>query len=69
MKKFAKLVAIAGASLVAASQSAMAALPTGVDSAITSASTDGGTLVGSLAVAGAAVFLIHKLLKRFGISM
>lgn len=69
MKKFAKLVAIAGASLVAASQSAMAALPTGVDTAITGASTDGGTLVGSLAVAGAAVFLIHKLLKRFGISM
>ncbi|WP_430421120.1 hypothetical protein [Methylibium petroleiphilum] len=48
---------------------AMAAVPAGVETAITGASADGVDLVESLAVAGAAVFLLHKLLKRFGISL
>lgn len=69
IKRGLKAAGVVGASTLALAQQAHAALPTGVDTAITGASTDGGTLVGSLAVAGAAVFLIHKLLKRFGISM
>lgn len=48
---------------------AMAAVPAGVETAITGASADGVDLVEALAVAGAAVFLLHKLLKRFGISL
>lgn len=46
---------------------AMAALPTGVTDAVTGAGTDGATLLGALAAAGAAVFLIGKVLRRFGI--
>lgn len=61
---FKKIVVALAVSPVAA----FAALPTGVDTAITGASTDGVTLVGLMAAAGAAVYLIHKLLKRFGIS-
>lgn len=64
-KKITAAVAVTGASV----GSAFAALPAGVDASITSASADGLLIVGGLAVAGAAVFLIHKLLKRFGLSM
>jgi hypothetical protein len=46
-----------------------AALDAGVTTAITGAQTDGATLIGALAAAGAAVFIIHKLLKRFGVSL
>lgn len=47
--------------------SAHAALPASVGTAITAAETDGGTLIGLLAAAGAAVFIIAKVLKRFGV--
>jgi Inovirus Coat protein B len=49
--------------------SAHAELPTGVATSITAAGTDGATLVGLLAAAGAAVFIIHKILKKFGVSL
>ena len=64
MKNLIRGVAAAATSVAV---SAYAALPTGVDTAITGATTDGTTLVGSLAVAGAAVFLIAKMLRKFGI--
>lgn len=67
MKKF-SIAAVAASTLALASQ-AHAALPTGVDTAITGASTDGTTLIGLLAAAGAAVFLIGKVLKRFGVML
>lgn len=47
--------------------SAHAALPEAVSTAVTSAQTDGATLIGLLAAAGAAVFIIAKVLKRFGV--
>lgn len=60
---------VAGALVAVAPLSSFAALPAGVDTAITGVTTDGGTLIGLMAVAGAAVYLIHKLLKRFGVSL
>lgn len=66
MRKFLKAGVSAVATLPVA---AFAALPTGVDTAITSATTDGTTLIGLLAAAGAAVYLIAKLLKRFGVML
>jgi hypothetical protein len=48
---------------------AMADVPAGVTTAITSASTDGVTIVGGLAAAGAAVFLIAKVLRKFGVML
>lgn len=47
--------------------SAHAELPAAVGTAITASQTDGGTLIGLLAAAGAAVFIIAKVLKRFGV--
>lgn len=64
-----KKIAAVSALLVASIGTAFAALPAGVDAAITAAASDGLALTGSLAVAGAGVFLIHKVLKRFGLSM
>lgn len=55
--------------VLALSTAVHAALPAGVEDAVEAAATDGGVVVGALAVAGAAVFIIHKLLKRFGISL
>lgn len=52
---------------VLAVSSAQAALPEGVGTAITAAQTDGLSAVGLLAAMGAAVFLIHKVLKKLGI--
>lgn len=46
-----------------------AALPAGVDTAITGVTTDGSTLIGYMALAGATVYLISKLLKRFGVML
>lgn len=59
-----KLVAV---SPLAIAGSAFAALPESVSGAVTTAQTDGITLVGLMAAAGAAVYLIAKLLKRFGV--
>ena len=63
---FKKVLAVVPASMALVG-SAMAALPTEVTTAVSGAQTDGITLVGLLAAAGAAVFIIAKLLKRFGI--
>jgi hypothetical protein len=46
---------------------AMADVPAGVTTSITSAGTDGITIVGALAAAGASVFLIGKVLRKFGL--
>jgi len=62
--KFVKIAGVLGAIAPAA---AMAALPTGVETAITGMQTDGTALVGLLAVAGGAVYLIAKVLRKFGI--
>ena len=56
-----------GAVIVSATTAAMAELPAAVGTSITAASTDGGTLIGLLAAAGAAVFIIAKILRRFGV--
>ncbi len=59
----------AAALVVAAPAYAMAALPTGVEAAITTTTTDGVALVGLMAVAGGAIYLIWKVLKRAGLSL
>jgi Inovirus Coat protein B len=66
MRCLSKLSALAVAPLALVASSAHAALPAGVDTAITAAQTDGLTAVGLLAVLGAAVFIIYKILKRLG---
>lgn len=48
---------------------AQAAVPTEVSTAITGTGTDGSTVVGLMAAAGAAVFLLSKILKKFGVSL
>lgn len=47
--------------------SAHAALPEAVNTAIAGTQTDGATLIGLLAAAGAAIFIIAKVLRRFGV--
>ena len=47
--------------------SAHAALPEGVNTGVAGAQTDSLALIGLLATFGAAVFLIAKVLRRFGI--
>lgn len=54
--------------LVAAG-SAHAALPAGIEDAIDAVQADGTTLVGILAAAGATVYLIYRLLSRFGMKL
>jgi hypothetical protein len=54
---------------VFAVQSAHAELPTGVSTAITSGGADGGTLMGLLAAAGAALYIVWKILKKAGIML
>lgn len=63
MKKF-----LIGSALVAP-VAAFAEVPAAVTTAITGASTDGQTLVGALAAAGAVVFMLWKVLQRFGITL
>jgi hypothetical protein len=46
---------------------AYAAIPTAVTDAIDDWAADGAALVGALTVAAAAVVLLAKLLKRFGL--
>lgn len=64
-----KKIALVPATVLALIGSAHAALPTGIDTAISTVSTDGVTLVGLLAVAGAAVYLIARVLGRFGLKL
>jgi hypothetical protein len=65
--KFIKFAA--PAALLVSVGSAMAELPTGVSTAITSGGTDGGTLMGLLAAAGAALYIVWKILKKAGIML
>lgn len=46
---------------------ARAALPEGVGTAITGAQTDGLAAIGLLAGAGAAIYIIYRVLKRLGV--
>ena len=62
-------LAAVGAITLAAAQSAHAALPEAVPTSISAAQADGVTLVGLMAAAGAAVFVIKKILTRFGVSL
>lgn len=64
---FKKIVLVSPVALLAFGQSAHAELPAAVATAITATTTDGGTLIGLLAAAGAAIWLIAKLLKKFGL--
>jgi hypothetical protein len=65
---FSKIVLVPAA-LGALAMQAHAALPAGVDTAITAVETDGIALVGLVAAAGAAVYLIAKVLARFGFKL
>lgn len=69
MNRYVRFVrpAAIGAAIVSASTAALAELPAAVGTSVTAAQTDGGTLIGMLAAAGAAVFIISKILKRFGV--
>jgi hypothetical protein len=60
---------LAFVSLLALPMAAMAEVPAAVTTAITAGGTDGTALVTALAVAGAAVFILKKLLSRFGLSL
>jgi hypothetical protein len=60
---------LAAVGAVALSGAAMADVPAGVTTAITGASTDGIAIVTGLAAAGAAVFLIAKVLRKFGVML
>jgi len=62
-----KKIAAVSAALTVAAGSAMAALPAGVETSATSAGTDGTTLLGILAGVGASVFIIARLLRKFGL--
>lgn len=59
----------AGAALFTLGVNAHAELPAGVATAIDAAEADGLTLVGLMAAAGAAVWLISKVLARFGLRL
>jgi len=58
---------LSAAGVLAFVSTAHAALPAGVETSITTAQTDGVTLVGLLAAMGAAIFLIKKVLNKLGI--
>lgn len=60
---------VSPAALLAAVQAAHAELPTGVSTAITSGGQDGGTLMGLLAAAGAALYIVWKILRKAGIML
>jgi len=64
-----KFIKSLGAAALAAPFAAMAAVPGAVSTAVTETGTDGGTIVGLMATAGAAVFLLYKILKKFGVSL
>lgn len=64
-----KAIGLFLASLFAFLGSAHAELPTGVSTAITSGGQDGGTLMGLLAAAGAALYIVWKILRKAGIML
>lgn len=65
-KNIVRGLSIAGV-LVLTAVGASAAVSADVTTAITAAQTDGTTIVGAMATAGAAVFLSAKVLKKFGL--
>ena len=67
-KQIKRGLALAGV-LTLVAGSAMADVPAGVTTAITGASTDGTAIVTALAAAGAGVFLIGKVLRKFGVML
>lgn len=69
MKLNSNLVRLVAAAAAVAPALSFAAVDAGITGAITAAQTDGLVVIGALAAAGAAVFIIHKLLKRFGVSL
>jgi len=60
-------LALIPAAVMGMAASAHAVLPTAVTTGIADQQADGLTLVGLLAAAGAAIYLVSKLLKKFGI--
>lgn len=68
-KQVSRVVAFVPVLILAAATQVHAALPTGISTAITAVETDGVTLVGLIAAAGAAVYLIAKVLGRFGLKL
>ena len=68
MRKFIKPALVAVASF-AATGAALADVPAGVTTAITSGGADGLVVVGALAAAGASFLLIRKVLSKTGITL
>ena len=64
MNKFARKVL--GASLATVAVASQAAVPAGVEAAITAAGTDVTTVVGYMIVAAVAIWGVMQLKKRFG---
>jgi hypothetical protein len=69
MMKIRNLFAAVAAASTLAAGSAYAALPAGVTAAITAGGTDGETLMGALAAAGAGLYIVWKILKKAGIML
>ena len=61
-----KLIAALWVGLLGLGSSAYAALPAGVATGVTTATTDGVSAVGIAAGLAVAVFVIYKVLKRLG---
>lgn len=66
---FKRFVKVAGALVAVAPVAAFAALPAGVTAAVTAGGDDGGVLMASLAAAGAALYIVWKILKKAGIML
>ena len=64
-----KKLALVGPALGIFTMQAHAALPAAVSTAIDAVEADGILLVGLVAAAGAAVYLIAKVLGRFGMKL
>lgn len=64
-RKLAAVVAV----LSVLAGTAHAELPAGVSTAITAGGQDGGTLMGLLAGAGAALYIVWKILRKAGIML
>lgn len=69
MNRINRFRSAAAAAALTIGTAAQAALPTGVATSITEVGVDGATLVGAMAVVGAAVYLISKLLRKFGVML
>lgn len=61
-----KLQALAALAVLSAPMTAMAALPTGVDTAISGAGTDAATALGLMIVVAVGIWALRKVVKLFG---